>query len=127
MIGIDSDCIIDFLRGKKEAVDIVRKHKDELVTTEINAFEVYYGIYINDAVKEEKYAEMFFASLEVLNVNNWGAVAARVFTDIAKHGKTIEQNDCLIASILLASGCNKIITKNVAHFTRIKEIQVLSY
>ena len=127
MIGIDSDCIIDFLRGKKEAIDVVKKYQDELVTTEINVFEIYYGIYINNAVKEEKYAEMFFNSLEVLNVNSWGAKAAKIFTDVTKQGKTIEQNDCLIASTLLMGGCNKIITKNVAHFSRIKEIQVLNY
>ena len=39
MICLDSDCIIDFLKGKKEAVDLVRKYKEEVITTEINRFE----------------------------------------------------------------------------------------
>ena len=40
MICLDSDCIIDFLRGKEEAIRIVERHKEELVSTEINIFEV---------------------------------------------------------------------------------------
>ena len=44
MICVDTSCIIDFLKNEKEAVNIIDKHKDELVTTDINVFEVFMGI-----------------------------------------------------------------------------------
>ena len=54
MICLDSDFIIDYLRGKKEAVDIIEKFGEEAVTTEINIFEVFYGIYLRKDFKEEE-------------------------------------------------------------------------
>jgi len=40
---LDSDCVIDYLKGKKEAIEVVGKYKDEIVTTEITVFEVFYA------------------------------------------------------------------------------------
>ena len=31
MIAVDSDCIIDFLKGKQDAVDVVKRQQTELV------------------------------------------------------------------------------------------------
>lgn len=57
-------------------------------------------------------AESLFSSIDVLNADGWGINWAKVFSDLIKKGKTIEQNDCLIASIMITNGCNKIITRN---------------
>ena len=126
---IDSDCIIDFLKGKREAIEIVDKHKEELVTTEINIFEILFGIYKNKVINktEEETAKSFFDSIDILSKNGWGIKAAEIFSDMMKQGNVIEQNDCLIASIMLVNGCNKIITQNTKHFSKIKEIDVTSY
>ena len=68
MICIDSDCIIDFLKGKEEAVKIVEKYKEEIMTTEINVFEILFGIYIKKDIneREEFAAKEFFDSIVVL-------------------------------------------------------------
>jgi len=39
----------------------------------------------------------------------------------------LDDNDILIAGIMLANGITKIITKNVNHFERIKEIKIIEY
>ena len=129
MISLDSDCIIDFLRGKKEAVDVINKYKDELVTTEINIFEVFVGIYKNKEIeeKEGEVAKSFFESLEVLNCGSFGLKSASIFCELINNGKEIEQNDCFVASILLVNNCNKIITRNTKHFSRIKNLEIISY
>ena len=129
MIFIDSDCIIDFLRGKKEVVNIIDKHKEELVTTEINIFEVFAGIYKSKEIKEKKeqIAKAFFESLDILDCKNFGRKGALIFCELIKEGKEIEQNDCLIAASLLINNCDKIITRNTKHFSRIKGLKIIKY
>ena len=126
MIGIDSDCIIDFLRGKKEAINIVEKYKTELVTTEINVFEVFNGVFRNRE-NELQATRDFFESLDVLDSIGFGEEVFFVFCELIKNGNEIDQNDCLIASILLLNGCDKIITRNVKDFSRIKNLKIINY
>ena len=45
MIFVDSDCIIDFLRGNEAAVKIISDNLGEVVTSEINSFEIFFGIF----------------------------------------------------------------------------------
>ena len=129
MIIIDSDCIIDFLKGKKEAVGVIEKYRDEVATTELNVFEVFFGIYKNKSIskRHECTAESFFDSILILHTDGWGKHAAKIFTDLLRKGIVIEQNDCLIVAIMLASGCSKIITRNAKHFSRIAGIEIITY
>jgi tRNA(fMet)-specific endonuclease VapC len=129
MICLDSDAIIDYLNGKKDAIDAVEKYSDELVTTEINVFEVFYGIYAKKDYKdEESIASNFFNSVNVLGCNKGsGKLGAEILALLNRKGMTIEQNDCLIASIILKNGFNRILTKNKKHFDRIENMKVVEY
>ena len=130
MICLDSDCIIDFLRNKKEAIDVVEKYRGQIFTTEINVFEVFSGIYIKQERRknEEEIAERFFQNLEVLSFKiGCGRLSALILVSLINAGKTIEQNDAYIASIMTGCGCNKIITRNRKHFSAIKGVEVISY
>ena len=126
MICLDSDFIIDFLKGKTEAVSAFKDIYEDAATTEINSFEIFFGIYRKEkSENEENPAKSFFQSIEVFGAGNWGMKAAKIQSDLMNQGKTIEQNDCMIASIMLNNGCNKIITKNRKHFSRIEGIEVI--
>jgi len=130
VIFLDSDVIIDFLKGKKEAVESVKRNKERIATTEINAFEILFGIYMKKIVSErEKFAASeFFESLEVLPLDEGcGKISAQILAALMKRGNTIDQNDCLIAAIILKNGFNKIITRNGKHFSRIKNLEVVGY
>ncbi|MAF51348.1 MAG: PIN domain nuclease [Nanoarchaeota archaeon] len=128
MICIDTDCIIDFLKDKEGAVNFVDSYKDEIVTTEINVFEVFIGIYTkDDHLREEESAIKFFDSIEILRIHGWGMKAAEILANLIKNGNVIEENDCFIASIILLNGCNKIITRNEKHFSRIEGIEIIKY
>ena len=53
--------------------------------------------------------------------------ASEIAAVLIKNGKTVEELDYLIAGILLDKGCTTIVTLNVDHFKRIKEMRVESY
>ena len=129
MICLDSDCIMDYLNGYP-AAKAIEMHHDRLVTTEINLFEVFRGIYSQKIInrKEDELAQSFFRGIEILSTKpGWGLIAARLLSRLRKQGKEIEQTDCFIAAIMQIHGCNKIITRNVKHYSLIPGIQVISY
>lgn len=129
MIGIDSDCIIDFFKGREEAIKIIEKYKSELATTEINIFEIFNGIFRDKQrnQNEEQKAKDFFESLDILDSTGFGIKGASIFSELIKDGNELDQNDCLIAAILLINGCDKIITRNVKCFSRIKNLKIITY
>ncbi len=130
MIFIDSDCIIDFLKGRKEAIEIIEKYKEEIVTTEINVFEVLLGIYLKKEFneKEEQISKDFLNSVIKLPFDRMcGEISAKILASLMKKGEVIDENDCFIISIMIKNSCNKIITRNKKHFSRIKDIEVISY
>ncbi len=130
MICIDSDCIIDFLKGKEKAVKIIEQYKEEVMTTEISIFEILFGIYIKKDIneKEQFAAKEFFDSITVFPFDSeCGEISAKILTFLIKKGMRIEQNDCFISSIMIKNGCERIITRNKEHFSRIKDIHVISY
>ncbi|MEK6850001.1 MAG: type II toxin-antitoxin system VapC family toxin [Nanoarchaeota archaeon] len=130
MILLDSDCIIDFLRAKEKAVEIISKNKDNITTTEINKFEVFLGAYLkkNNAENELKNTEWFFNNLSVLPFDaGCGQISAKVLANLMLVGDQINQNDCLIASVMIKNGIDSIISNNRKDFSRIKGINVISY
>lgn len=128
MICLDTSFIIDFLKERKEAIEFMKKNTEEVFTTEVNVFEIFIGIYTKeDYEREEAIAIGFFNSIHVASSNGWGVKSAKILSVLIKDGNLIEENDCFIASIMLANGCERIITRNKKHFERIKGIKVISY
>ena len=121
MICLDSDCIIDVLKGVPHAVECVRRYRENLFTTQINLFEVMQGALIRGSSKEIQSTEIFFSDLDVLPLTD-GREAAVIMAKLVKEGNEIGSNDCLIAAIMRKVGCTQIITKNGRHFSRISGI-----
>jgi predicted nucleic acid-binding protein len=132
MICVDSDFIIDFLKGRSSAVEAAEAHRVELVTTEINRFEVLFGILskIGSGVEEGQItaARDFFDAMEVLPFDaGCGAEAARLLSELGSKGKMINQNDGLIAAIMSRNRCTRILTRNLKDYSRIRNIAVVEY
>lgn len=65
-------------------------------------------------------------TVEIIDIDEAVAInAGKIYSKLAKEGKQIELNDCLIAATSLSIGINKIVTRNINHFQRIEEIEVL--
>ena len=130
MIGLDSDVLIDFLHEDVDAIAVLKKYRGELATTEINIFEIFDGIYAQKQInkEEEVIAGLFFQSIQILPSSlGCGQIAAQMLSHLKRQGRTIEQTDCFIAAIMQINGCNKIITRNVKHFSAIKGVEIISY
>ncbi len=130
MICLDSDFIVDLLKRKQNAVMKFQSLKgEEIASTEINYFEVLYGIFIKKQISqaEEELAEQFFESITDMVFDHSSAYnAAKISTSLEKEGLTIELNDSLIAGICLSNNC-ALLTKNIKHFSRIKGLKVETY
>src|SRR3989338_6226173 len=125
---LDSTFIVDFLKGDKDAVSKVRELEFErLCSTIVNLIEIAVGIYrkkdINHEVHLDKVKNLF-NKFYLLNFNYESAISsARINSDLVNKGEQIDANDCSIAAIMLANGCDTIITRNKEHFQRIKGIK----
>ena len=54
-------------------------------------------------------------------------IAAEIYELLKSRGQLIDDNDILIIGIMLSNGINQIITKNIKHFEKIEEINVINY
>src|SRR3989338_128354 len=97
MIVADTTLLIDFLRGKKEAIDILQNTQSKgLYTTEINLFELIIGTYAKKQ-EPEKDVEKIFAMLAqfiVLPLERRATIkAGEIAGTLIKRGQQIEQTD----------------------------------
>lgn len=132
MVCLDTSFIADLFRRNEKAIkkleELVKKN-EKLTTTIINIAELYKGAYGHHR-KEEKLDEVdelsqiiFVLDMNIRAAKNYGYI----YQYLKEKGELIDDRDILIASIILSYGENKIITRNVKHFKRIEEIEVIEY
>ena len=131
MICLDTTFILDLLKKRQDSVVALKSLSGkELASTEINYFEVLFGVFKRREMTQHELdlVQEFFSSIKLLTLNNLGAYkAAEIGGELSRKGLTIESQDILIAGICLANNCETIITKDVRHFSRIKGLKVESY
>jgi len=125
--------MIDFLKGKKEAVAKASQldKEGELFTTEINLFELFYGIFKNSKINKEKElqdVQNLVERLTVLPLKGKSTFkSAQIAGELTEKGLEINPPDCITAGICLANNINVIITRDNLHFSRIKGIKPEAY
>ena len=132
---LDSDILIDFLRGKEKAVKYIEsiRESSRIVTTVINVFELYYGAFKHS--KGVEGLDEFLQSVEILpltvseakkekrKAEEEAKKAAEIEVDLEGRGEVIGLKDVLISSIAVNNDCT-IVTGNVKHFERIQGVKV---
>lgn len=128
MIVLDTDVVIDFLRGKASTVDRVRRALDEgetLGITAVNVGEILRGIEGSKSADRKTAFEDLLEKLEVLPVNFQAARRyGRVLTTLDEAGWPIPGMDGLIAAVTLENG-GRLFTGNVRHFDRIGGLEIV--
>ena len=132
MICLDSSVIVDFLRNNEKAIDFITNLRSEdVATTVINVYELESGIW---AMKNENYAmrldnlNKFLSKIKLLQLDTYSVnQSAKIFGELSRGGKIIEDLDILIAGVCLVNNCDTIITENIKHFSRIKGLKVETY
>lgn len=125
---LDTTFLIDLLKGDKRTLKLA-EGSEQLLTTQINMYEVIRGLFLED-YSESKIINSIeiFENIRVLQLDDNGIIkAAEIFANLTKKGNMIADNDCITAGIALSKGINKIVTRNVNHFKRIKGIKVETY
>ena len=119
-ILIDTDILIDFLRGDKNTVELIKGISTRrLLTTDINAFELYHGAYKSrNKLANISDVENLLSSLELLGTNRESMKkAAELAADLDRKGATVDIADLFIACICLVNSAS-LLTRNKKHFER---------
>ena len=126
---LDTDILIDFLRGRSQAVSTIARLKEKgvLATTVINAFELYWGAYKLGGGKKAIDVKRLLNRLELLLLDE--RVAEKAGEEIAhleKLGLPVNVRDLLVGVIAREHGY-AIITGNEKHFRRIRGLSVVNW
>jgi predicted nucleic acid-binding protein len=125
LIVLDTDVIIDFFRNISPGADVVSKLVSQEIAalTSVSVFELYAGI---KGKRRLVQIETFIQHLVILPLDAIESViAGKIYTQLKSKGQLIGTEDILIASICLTNEL-PLYTNNVAHFSRIDDIQLLT-
>jgi len=117
--------VIDFFTGISPEAEGVLKliSQEEAALTAISVFELYAGV---EGKRRLDQIETFIRDLTILPLDVIeAALAGKIFTQLKSKGHLIGNHDILIAAFCLANGL-PLYTKNVIHFSKIKDIQILT-
>ena len=115
---VDSDWVIDYLRGKDEAVNLLAGMTDEGIAISILTFgEVYQGILFGrDREHHERVFRNFMRAADVLTLNR---SIMRRFAEIRgtlrMQGQTLDVPDLLIAATAIYYNLT-LVTRNLTDF-----------
>lgn len=123
-VCVDTDIVIDYLRGKNENQDILPNliAKHDVYISPVSVYELYYGGYYSGKIKPVEDV------LAMMTPFDWttedSKKAAQIHVTLSKAGETLSVKDVLIAGLCLSRSV-PLITRNVSHFNRIKGLKVV--
>jgi tRNA(fMet)-specific endonuclease VapC len=128
---VDSDCIIQFLRGNKRAVDFLSsafEGKKKLKTTAFTVSELYQGAYASSrSAKNVRDVKDILQYFDILDFDEAAAIVhAQIAADLDKRGRPIGSVDPFIASIVIVAG-ETIVTRNVNPFKEIERLPIVNW
>ncbi len=135
MIVLDTSACIDYLDGDEKLKEIIFLQESIIHITAITVYEINIGLErTKRKISEERYKYLyrtwmeFVSRMEIFPLGVKEAEkAAKIYDILESKGQIIDDNDILIAGIMLTNGIKKIITKNVRHFERIEGIEIINY
>jgi len=125
---VDTDWIIDYLKGKKSIVNKLQKLFDEgLTISVISLAELYEGIFASKEPKKHLNAlQCFLSGIVVLGITDEVCQTfGKLRVEQRKTGVIIDNFDLLIGSTALVHNLT-ILTDNIKHFTKIRGIKTKS-
>lgn len=124
MICLDTDVLIDFLRGDEKTIEKIKTlttKKIDLSITSINVFELFKGAR-SSSYNELELVKKFITNFKILNFEiNASEKTAEIFNKLKSQGEIVDSLDLMIASIVLCNNCS-LLTRNVKHFKNIPEL-----
>ncbi|MFQ5838773.1 MAG: type II toxin-antitoxin system VapC family toxin [Thermoplasmata archaeon] len=128
MSVLDTDFLVGLLRGDPDALRKLRglaEEGDTVVTTVINACELYRGAFLSRAPSSARdKVERLLRGMEQLDLASALASSiGEVSADMLRRGTPIGDFDTIIGVMARDAG-QPLITRNVGHFGRIEDLVV---
>lgn len=123
---IDTDWIIDFLKGERKVVEKLTSLVDDgLAISIISLAELYEGIYASDSSEKQlKGLNDFLTGVTIIGIDD---EICKVFgkrrMKLRKEGKLMDNFDLLIAATCLYYNLT-LMTNNISHFDRIEGLKI---
>jgi len=135
MIILDSTACIDYLEGNKDLKNLLDNLIDIFGITTISIYEIFIGLERTKRKKSvERYEDLMsnwnklISNMQIISLGiKEGMKSSEIYDQLSAKGQLIEDNDILIAGIMLSNGINKIITRNERHFDRIEPLEIITY
>lgn len=125
MILVDSDVIIDFFAGVQPGADVLARLlvDREVVVSAVSVFEIRAGI---TGKKRMRQVDELLSIVPIIDFDQTQAKkAAEFFTRLKKRGSLVGNQDLFLAAAASCAGV-PVLTRNVAHFERIRDVDVVS-
>ena len=130
MVCLETSFIIDFLRGKSEAVNYLSKIQNSYGTISVaspTVFELVEAAEIARSEEEKQKIKELLSSMTVLALDSEASwKAGELSADLIMSGKQIGHMDLFIGAIALSNG-ESLATRNIKHFSRISALNVEDY
>ncbi len=135
MILLDTSACIDYLNGNNELKEVIEDQDELLHISSITVYEMNIGFErTKRKISNQRYRQLykpwveFISRMEIFSLGFKEAEkAAKIYDILESQGQTIDDNDVLIAGIMLSNGIKKIITRNIEHFKRIEGLELITY
>jgi tRNA(fMet)-specific endonuclease VapC len=135
MILLDTSACIDYLSGKIKLKKLIEEKEDLIHITSITVYEMNIGFErTKRKISTQRFKQLykpwleFISSMEIFPLGFKEAEkAAEIYDILESQGQKIDDNDILIAGIMLTNGIKEIISRNVSHFERIEGIDIIKY
>lgn len=116
---VDTDILIDYLRGIAEASDFIEENIDRIQISVITVAELYQGVIDEE---EQEALGSLVSELRVLDSTKEIAIEAGLFRRKYRSSHNIGLADCLIASTAKKYGLG-LKTLNVKHYPMLEEVE----
>ena len=125
---LDTTVLIDLMKADINAINKIKELKERKLVTTPTIFELWSGITKSNKPEQEKRKELeILDSQLILNlVRKSAEEAGKISGTLIKEGETIDTEDSMIAGIAKVHN-ESILTRNVDHFNRIRDIKIETY
>ncbi len=129
-VFVDTSIFVDCLRSNpiassKEFLESVEEKHNGFTSTIVVA-ELSVGAYLSQRSDALENTLRIISTTSIIDLNKEIAMlGGKIYSELAREGRAIELNDCLIAATALSSGIKEIVTINVEHFNKIKGLKVV--
>ena len=117
-ILVDTDVLVDFLRGNEKALSFMKNHAEEIILSSIVVAELYAGIRTNEEDKLDRLISLFPVIPLTSEIARYGGFFKRDFHK--SHG--IGLADALIAATAESQGAT-LKTLNTKHYPMLKGLK----